>query len=118
MSRHRNIRNLNIEGDLQCSVNIYTSFTRGQLADELNDDALSDGGDEELTAEQQGLHEITLKELFQTEYLQAQMNDGLEQVRLVVGDEDVSGLSDNVIKDVLWNNYYDIEKTVDWALGS
>ena len=46
------------------------------------------------------------------------MNDGLEQVRLIVGDADVSGLSDNSIKDVLWDSYFSIEKTVNWALGS
>ncbi|KAF9482030.1 hypothetical protein BDN70DRAFT_488629 [Pholiota conissans] len=79
MSRHRDVRNLNI-------------------ADELDDDALSDGGDDELTQEQQD-----------------QMNDGLEQVRRVIGNEDVSGLSDNSIKDALWEYYFDVEKTITWA---
>ncbi|KJA24591.1 hypothetical protein HYPSUDRAFT_200464 [Hypholoma sublateritium FD-334 SS-4] len=69
------------------------------MVDELNDDALSDGGDEELTAEQQ-----------------VHMDDGLEQVRLIVGNADVSGLSDKSITDILWDSYFDIEKTVNWAL--
>ncbi|KAF8803783.1 hypothetical protein BYT27DRAFT_7108972 [Phlegmacium glaucopus] len=80
MSRHRDFRNLNIH-------------------DELDDDALSDGGGEEMTIDQQ-----------------AQMNDGLEQVRLVIGDEVVSELSDDSIKDALWEYYFHIEKTVQWAL--
>lgn len=46
------------------------------------------------------------------------MNYGLEQVRLIVGNAEVSGLSDNSIKDILWDSYFDIEKTVNWALGS
>lgn len=46
------------------------------------------------------------------------MNDGLEQVRLIIGDEDVSELSDNSIKEALWEYYFDVEKTVQWSLGS
>ena len=57
-------------------------------------------------------------ESVQAEYIQAQMNDGLEQVRLIIGDEDVSELSDNSIKEALWEYYFDVEKTVQWSLGS
>jgi hypothetical protein len=46
------------------------------------------------------------------------MNDGLEQVRLNIGGEDVSELSDTSIKDALWEYYFDVEKTIQWALGS
>ncbi|KAF8165067.1 hypothetical protein B0H34DRAFT_793499 [Crassisporium funariophilum] len=97
MSRHREVRNLNIH-------------------DELNDDALSDGGEEDLTHEQQGLHEDTLLASVRAEIVQAQMSDGLEQVRLVIGNEDTSDLSDKSIKDALWEYYFDVEKTVTWAL--
>ncbi|KAG6866503.1 hypothetical protein C0991_003047 [Blastosporella zonata] len=79
MSRHRHIRNLNIE-------------------DELDDDALSDGG-EEITDEHR-----------------AQLLHGLEEVRDVLGDERVSGLSDQDIKDTLWEFFFDLEKTIEWAV--
>lgn len=45
------------------------------------------------------------------------MNDGLEQVRLVIGSVDECGISDNDIKDSLWELYFDIEQTIHWALG-
>ncbi|RDB20476.1 HBS1-like protein [Hypsizygus marmoreus] len=80
MSRHRDFRNLNIR-------------------DELDDDALSDGGEEEMTEEQR-----------------AQMLDGLEHVRAVLGGEEVSGLSDKDIKDALWEYFFDQEQTIQWAL--
>ncbi|KDR83448.1 hypothetical protein GALMADRAFT_150559 [Galerina marginata CBS 339.88] len=80
MSRHRNIRNINI-------------------TDELDDDALSDGGEEDMTPDQQ-----------------ARMNDGLEQVKLVIGGEEQSGFSDSSIRDALWEYYFDIQKTIEWAL--
>ncbi|PPR03834.1 hypothetical protein CVT26_000832 [Gymnopilus dilepis] len=96
MSRHRDIRNLN-------------------LADELDDEALSDGGEEEMTPEQQGLHENTILQSVRAELVQAQMNDGLDQVRLVVGDEAQSGLSDNAVRDALWEYYFDVERTIQWA---
>ncbi|KAF9534968.1 hypothetical protein CPB83DRAFT_223685 [Crepidotus variabilis] len=80
MSRHRAIRNMKYE-------------------DALEDDALSDGGGDELTQEQE-----------------AQLNDGLEQIRLVIGGEDTTGLSDQSIKDALWEYYFDAEKALHWAL--
>jgi hypothetical protein len=46
------------------------------------------------------------------------MNYALEQVRIVLGNEDLSGFSDNSIKDALWEYYFDVEKTVAWAFGS
>ncbi|KZP07150.1 hypothetical protein FIBSPDRAFT_294518 [Athelia psychrophila] len=80
MSRHRLVKNMN-------------------LADELDDDALSDGGEEDLTTEQQ-----------------AQMEAGLERVRALLGPFETSGLDDKVIKDALWNGYFDVESSVGWLL--
>ncbi|KAI6105433.1 HBS1 N-terminus-domain-containing protein [Pisolithus sp. B1] len=77
MSRHRLVRNINIQ-------------------DELDDDALSDGGDE-VTDEQY-----------------AQLESGLTHVRAVMGDEAISALDDGVIKDALWEHYFDVEKAVAW----
>lgn len=45
------------------------------------------------------------------------MLDALEHVRSVIGGEDVSGLSDKIVKEVLWDYFFDIDKTVQWALG-
>lgn len=45
------------------------------------------------------------------------MSDGLEQVRVVIGSVDECGISDTDIKNALWNNYFAIEETVQWALG-
>ncbi|KAF7978351.1 hypothetical protein HWV62_997 [Athelia sp. TMB] len=80
MSRHRLVKNMN-------------------LADELDDDALSDGGEEELTKEQQ-----------------AQMDEGLERVRALLGPFETTGLDDKVVKDALWNEYFDVERSVQWLL--
>lgn len=115
MSRHRDFRNINIGGKSCFLGQYYAAYDL--WAAELEDDALSDGGEEEMTPEQQGLPEATLLASVQSEYIQAQMNDGLEQVRLVIGDEAASGLSDTSIKDVLWEYYFDVEKTIYWAVG-
>ena len=85
--------------------------------DELDDGALSDGEEEEMTIEQQGLPEANILASVHAEYAQARMDDGLEQVRLVIGNGIVTELSDNSIKDALWEFYFDIERTVQWALG-
>lgn len=45
------------------------------------------------------------------------MNDGLERVRAIIGPQDESGLEDLVIKDALWNEYFDVERSVQWLLG-
>ncbi|KAH7888053.1 hypothetical protein F5I97DRAFT_942982 [Phlebopus sp. FC_14] len=75
MSRHRLVRNINFH-------------------DELDDEALSDGGDD-MTDEQL-----------------AQMESGLEHVRAVMGDEATSRLSDQIIKDALWEYYFDTERAI------
>ncbi|KAK2466434.1 hypothetical protein APHAL10511_002076 [Amanita phalloides] len=80
MSRHRHVRSINIH-------------------DELNDDAISDGGEYDMTPEHQ-----------------EQMDAGLDAVRTVIGDEATSGLSDASLKDALWEYYFDVDKTIQWAL--
>lgn len=47
----------------------------------------------------------------------AQMIDGLEQVRNILGDQERSGFSDQAIKDALWEFYFDADKSVVWLLG-
>lgn len=45
------------------------------------------------------------------------MNSALDQVRTVLGDEDASGLSDQTLRDSLWEYFFDVEKTIQWAIG-
>ncbi|KAH8830631.1 hypothetical protein DL96DRAFT_1707439 [Flagelloscypha sp. PMI_526] len=80
MSRHRDIRNMDYE-------------------DALDDDALSDGGEEDMTAEQTN-----------------QMNRGLEEVYRVLGGEAVSGISDKDLRKHLWDNWFDPAPVIQWAL--
>jgi elongation factor 1 alpha-like protein len=48
----------------------------------------------------------------------AQMIDGLEQVRNVLGDQGRSGFPDQAIKDALWEFYFDVDKSVVYLLGA
>ncbi|EPQ59652.1 hypothetical protein GLOTRDRAFT_103641 [Gloeophyllum trabeum ATCC 11539] len=68
------------------------------IHEELDDDAMDDGEDE-LTPEQE-----------------EQLTNGLEQVRNVIGSERESGLDDNTIKSVLWDQYFDVERSVHLLL--
>ncbi|TFL05524.1 hypothetical protein BDV98DRAFT_223531 [Pterulicium gracile] len=81
MSRHRDVRNMNYE-------------------DELDDDALSDGAEEELTSEEQ-----------------VQMDEGLDRIREVIGNEETSGIPDSQIRDGLWNSYFSVEETLQWIFA-
>ncbi|TFK29226.1 hypothetical protein FA15DRAFT_700173 [Coprinopsis marcescibilis] len=80
MSRHRDVRNLNINA-------------------ELDDDALSDGGEEEIDPQYQG-----------------QLEDSFEQVRVAVSDQVIAELTEKAIKRVLWDSYFDVESTIQWCL--
>ncbi|EFI27668.1 hypothetical protein CC1G_14593 [Coprinopsis cinerea okayama7 len=80
MSRHRDVRNLDISA-------------------ELDDDALSDGGDEIGDPQHQ-----------------AQLDDSYEQVRRTLGDEVVAEVSERNIRAVLWDSYFDVDQTIAWCL--
>ncbi|KZT12883.1 uncharacterized protein LAESUDRAFT_19736 [Laetiporus sulphureus 93-53] len=80
MSRHRYVRNIDIN-------------------EELEEDVLSDGGEEEL---------------FPEEY--EQLMRGLEQVRVTLGSEEQSDISDEDIKDALSYYNYDVHQSVNWLL--
>jgi hypothetical protein len=45
------------------------------------------------------------------------MDDGLERVRAVLGHEEESGLEDSVIKNALWNEYFNVEHAIQGLLG-
>lgn len=49
--------------------------------------------------------------------LPAQMIDGLEQVRNILGDQERSGCTDQDVKDALWEFFFDVDKSVIWLLG-
>ncbi|KAH9850047.1 hypothetical protein C2E23DRAFT_905383 [Lenzites betulinus] len=76
MSRHRFVRNMNIN-------------------EELDDDYISDGGDDDLNPE---------------DY--ERMMDGLEHIRATLGDEHRSALTDQDIKDSLYEYYFDVEQAI------
>jgi len=46
------------------------------------------------------------------------MIDGLEQVRNILGDQEHSGVSDQAIKDALWEFFFDVDKSVVLLLGA
>ncbi|KAF7301550.1 HBS1-N domain-containing protein [Mycena indigotica] len=81
VARHRNFSNMDYN------------------VEQLDDDPLSDGGEEFISPEHQAL-----------------LNDGLDRVRDIIGDATQSSLSDKAIKDVLWECHFDIEETVQWAI--
>ncbi|KAI0771977.1 hypothetical protein BD413DRAFT_475037 [Trametes elegans] len=76
MSRHRFVRNININ-------------------EELEDDAISDGGEDDLSPEDYD-----------------RMMDGLEHIRATLGDERQSALTDQDIKDSLYEYYFDVEGAI------
>ena len=50
-----------------------------------------------------------------TSYL-VKMNDALEQVRQVIGEEDISGLPDSEVKDTIWYYHFNVEESINWCL--
>lgn len=46
------------------------------------------------------------------------MEAGFEHIRAVLGDEVTSGLDDAIIKDTLWQSYFDVEQSIVWLFGS
>jgi len=72
----------------------------GSLSSEERDDgALSDGGDD-MTPDEH-----------------AQLEAGLENVRVILGSEEQSGFTDSFIRESLWDCYFDVDKTVEWLAG-
>ncbi|CCM03373.1 uncharacterized protein FIBRA_05503 [Fibroporia radiculosa] len=78
MSRHRFVRNINVH-------------------EELEEDVLSDGGDDELSPEE---HE--------------HMMNCLEQIRATIGTAEQSGISDTEIQDTLYYYQYNVERSINW----
>ena len=120
MSRHRLIKKMNIAG-MQSAYNPGCSITLLQIyiLDELDDDALSDGGDEDLTPEQEGASQcLIVRELQWWHLYIAQLTDGVERIRAIVGSREESELDDTEIKNALWNEYFNVEVALQGLLGS
>lgn len=47
-----------------------------------------------------------------------QMNDVLEEIRNVIGEEEISGIPDNEIKDTIWYYHFDLQHSMQWCLGA
>lgn len=45
------------------------------------------------------------------------MNQAFEDVRAVIGDALVDELSERAVRDAIWECYFDVEQTVEWAFG-
>jgi hypothetical protein len=84
-------------------------------------DGFSDSQEEEMTEEQHGGFPHPLYSVLPLNFAHdrptAQMIDGLEQVRNVLGDQEHSGFPDQAIKDALWEFFFDVDKSVVWLLG-
>ena len=83
-------------------------------------DGFSDSQEEEMTEEQHGPpRNLTSLLPLNSPHDRptAQMIDGLEQVRNILGDQEHSGFSDQSIKDALWEFFFDVDKSVVWLLG-
>ena len=47
----------------------------------------------------------------------ARLDDTVERVRDVIGTESASGISDAFLKDVAWNNYFDVGRSIEEVMG-
>ncbi|KAH0839623.1 hypothetical protein J3R83DRAFT_539 [Lanmaoa asiatica] len=97
MSRHRLIRNIDIHAEL--------------------DDAAFDDDADDLTEEQHGVSSPRLPSSPHSSPYAAQMESGIEHIRAIVGDEASSGLDDAIIRDTLWQSYFDIEQSIAWLFA-
>lgn len=50
-------------------------------------------------------------------FYSARLDDTVEQVREVIGSESTSGISDAFLKDVAWNNYFDVGRSIEEVMG-
>lgn len=89
------------------------------LADDLDDGALSDGGEDDLTPAQEG--SVSLRHQWNRTYplftYTVQMAEGLSRVRHVLGSSTESGISDKEIRDALWQEYFNVETALQYLVG-
>jgi hypothetical protein len=46
------------------------------------------------------------------------MESGLERIREIIGNEAVSGLDDNIIRNILWDEYFNLQSTLSLLYGA
>ncbi|TFY69490.1 hypothetical protein EVJ58_g378 [Rhodofomes roseus] len=95
MSRHRFVRNINIQEELE--------------------DYVSDGGEEDMDPAEYGKYPFGTH-LRHVDLIAEQLILGLEQVRVAIGSPEQSGLSDQEVKDALYYYQYDVDKSVNYLL--
>ena len=118
MSRHRFVRNLDLDGELFPYTYLALHRTPSS-ADERDDGALSDGGDD-MTPEQYGMGIILPVASLSVRLsagFPAQMEAGLESIRAVFGPEEQSGFTDSYIRESLYDCNFDVEETVECLTG-
>ena len=47
----------------------------------------------------------------------ARWEDAIEQVQAVIGDENTSGLPDQLVRDVVYNEWFDVPRSIERLLG-
>lgn len=116
MSRHRLVRNIDIHGSSHLIINPHPSLIVTPSA-ELDDTAFDDDADD-MTEEQLGASSPRRPSFPHPTPCAAQLESGIEHIRAVVGDEASSDLDDAIIRDTLWQFYFDIEQSIAWLFGS
>ncbi|KAE9405966.1 hypothetical protein BT96DRAFT_987946 [Gymnopus androsaceus JB14] len=101
MSRHRYVKNLNIAGE-------HPSFPPKNCVSKT---AIQTNSTTMLYPMEQTKKSMTVEQ-------QLQMNDVLEQIRNVIGEEEISGLPDNEIKDTIWYYHFDLQESLQVVLCS
>jgi hypothetical protein len=86
------------------------------IIDELDDQALSDGGEDTLSPEDQGKSRMIPHSQIANDAWAAKMEEGLEKIKEILGTEEETGLSDQTINQTLWDAWFDVDKALGWLL--
>lgn len=82
------------------------------------DDTISDDEQDIMTPEEQGAHRsISHSQTMTICLLLARFDDAMDKVKEVIGDEGTSTIPDSYVKDVVWENYFDVQKSIEDLLG-
>lgn len=122
MSRHRAVRNIDLDGRSSSSSWIRRVGLKARSGLDALRTAKHDELDEELelTPEEEGevSQDLTWHATHAWFPYIVQMNVSLDRVREVVGPEHESGFTDADIREALWEYYFDVDQTIDWVFGT
>ena len=48
----------------------------------------------------------------------AAFEDAVDDVREVIGDESMSGIPDHLVRDVVWDGNFDVQKSIEALFGT